>query len=280
MLVKRWAKDRGICHAAKGHLSPYLWGLLTIYFLQVRDGDEDGEGALLPALDQFEMSESLAAKTTAGASKVRTWKSTETTESKKSVGGLFKEFVHFFESSFDWRNEAVSIRAGRRAPPSLELPLHIIVSENSTASQVGPSIEDPFHAAQNLGDGMNTMSFARLKEELSRATALCNSEASLSELLEPWAPPADFDTPEPNHDDERGNGSQMPAAPAAITTKVAEPKREERSLKAFPKSNDTEPKPEAAVKSNDWRRDAAEAQASAAARAPLAATPPWRRKAA
>jgi len=34
LLVKRWAKDRGICHAAKGHLSPYTWTLLTIYFLQ------------------------------------------------------------------------------------------------------------------------------------------------------------------------------------------------------------------------------------------------------
>jgi len=33
LIVKRWAKDRGICHAAKGHLSPYLWGLLTVYFL-------------------------------------------------------------------------------------------------------------------------------------------------------------------------------------------------------------------------------------------------------
>ena len=35
LLVRRWAKDRGICHAAKGYLSPYHWSLLVIYFLQV-----------------------------------------------------------------------------------------------------------------------------------------------------------------------------------------------------------------------------------------------------
>merc|ERR550514_2133451 len=32
LLVKRWAKDRGICHAAKGHLHPYAWSLLAIFF--------------------------------------------------------------------------------------------------------------------------------------------------------------------------------------------------------------------------------------------------------
>jgi len=56
LIVKRWVKDRGICHAAKGHLSPYMWGLLSVYFLQVGVRDE---GALLPPLEQFEMSSVL-----------------------------------------------------------------------------------------------------------------------------------------------------------------------------------------------------------------------------
>lgn len=30
LLVRRWARDRGICHAAKGHLPPYCWTLLAI----------------------------------------------------------------------------------------------------------------------------------------------------------------------------------------------------------------------------------------------------------
>ena len=35
LLVRRWAKDRGVSHAAKGHLSPYGWMLLAIFYLQV-----------------------------------------------------------------------------------------------------------------------------------------------------------------------------------------------------------------------------------------------------
>ena len=38
LLARRWAKDRGISHAAKGHLSPYAWMLLAIYYLQALTG--------------------------------------------------------------------------------------------------------------------------------------------------------------------------------------------------------------------------------------------------
>merc|ERR1740120_199053 len=44
LLVKRWAKDRGLCHVARGHLSLYSWTLLSIFFLQA------GEEGLLPPL--------------------------------------------------------------------------------------------------------------------------------------------------------------------------------------------------------------------------------------
>merc|ERR1719160_685486 len=57
LLVKRWAKDRGICHAAKGHLAPYAWSLLAIYFLQVHE--QDG-GPVLPPLSGFKVSKGLA----------------------------------------------------------------------------------------------------------------------------------------------------------------------------------------------------------------------------
>jgi hypothetical protein len=186
LLVKRWAKDRGICHAAKGHLSPYVWNILTIYFLQVGDRDE---GPLLPPFGQFKLSSGLFPKCHAAQTLLdSTWEPAKDSAEQKSVAALFRDFIHFFSTQFNWGNEAVSVCLARRAPPSLGLPLHIITDESST-SQVGPSIEDPFHKAQNLGEGMNAHSFARLKEELSRANALCAEGISLTELLEPWAPP-------------------------------------------------------------------------------------------
>lgn len=183
LLVKRWAKDRAICHSPKGHLSPYMWGLLSIYFLQVR---RDDEGPLLPPLSHFEVSSRILGRPTTAM-----WSPSGNAGSKKTVGALFKEFVQFFHKEFDWQRDAVSIHAGQRVTASgLTLPPQVVIQNDSGASIVAPSIEDPFDVTRNLGESMTDVSFARLKEELSRAQELCMRSASLSEFLEPWAPAA------------------------------------------------------------------------------------------
>jgi len=186
LIVKRWAKDRGICHAAKGHLSPYVWGILSIFFLQVGQGDQP----FLPKLAEFKMASGLMKKPQS-TSTPRTW--TAATNSDKTVGTLFKEFIHFYNKQFNWQTEAVSIRAGSRQKPAVGLPLHIIVHENGTSTEVGPSIEDPFDDSKNLGTATHSASLQRLREELARADELNTQSASLETLLEPWAPP---ETPE------------------------------------------------------------------------------------
>jgi len=187
LMVKRWAKDRGICHAAKGHLSPYTWGLLSIFFLQV--GNE--EAPLLPKLGEFKMASGLMDKSAASNSTASSW--TPPSNCDKSVGTLFKEFLHFYNSQFDWRTEAISVRFACRQKPGTHLPLHVIVHEDGKTSEIGPSIEDPFDETKNLGVGMHAASFARLREELARAAEFSAKGVSLVELLEPWAPP---ETPE------------------------------------------------------------------------------------
>jgi len=188
LMVKRWAKDRGICHAAKGHLSPYTWGLLSIFFLQVSNGEEP----LLPKLGEFKMASGLMNKSVPCAP--RSWK--PPTNCNKSIGSLFKEFLNFYNSQFNWATEAVSVRHGCRQPPGTNLPLHVIVHD-SQKTEVGPSIEDPFDETKNLGSGMHVTSFARLREELARAAELIAKGIPLVELLEPWAPP---ETHEPASD--------------------------------------------------------------------------------
>jgi len=186
LLVKRWAKDRGICHAAKGHLSPYTWTLLTIYFLQV---GVTGEGPLLPPLEDFEFSSNLVKGQQPKASGKPKWSPRATDGPKKSVGALFKEFMAFYTQSFDFRNEAVSVRLGQRAAPDLNLPLHVVVDEDGLSTKVAPSVEDPFDHRRNLGDCATAVSLVRLHEELARAVELCKNDTALTELLEPWVPP-------------------------------------------------------------------------------------------
>jgi len=182
LLIKRWTKDRGICHAAKGHLAPYVWGILSIFFLQVGTGEEP----FLPKLQDFKMASGLMenSETTTSPS---TWK--PSTNSSKTVGTLFKEFIHFYNTQFDWRTEVVSIRAGIRQQPGIKLPLHVIVHDDGSTTEVGPSIEDPFDDTKNLGIGTHATSLVRLREELARADKLSTEGASLADLLEPWAPP-------------------------------------------------------------------------------------------
>jgi DNA polymerase sigma len=186
LMVKRWAKDRGICHAAKGHLSPYTWTLLVVFFLQVTDDD----GPYLPKLSDFKMASGLMDKS-GGGSAPGSWK--PSANCNKSVGDLFKKFMHFYNTEFDWATEAISVRSACRAKPQNKLPLHVIVHDDGKTSEVAPSIEDPFDETKNLGSGMHATSLARLREELARAADFSTRGASLVELLEPWAPP---ETPE------------------------------------------------------------------------------------
>lgn len=197
LLVRRWAKDRAMCHISKGNLSPPAWSLLVVYFLQVGVASE---GALLPSLEQFEMASQIIRADAQASGHVlepprAQWARPRADGPKKSIADLFREFFVFFHEAFDWRGEAVSIRSATRTAPGLGLPLHVLLHENGE-SELGPSIEDPFDGARNLGDNITSSSFIRLRQEIARAAAMCGSGESLTELLVPWVPPDEADVEE------------------------------------------------------------------------------------
>lgn len=184
LVVRRWAKHRAICHSAKGHLSPYYWTLLVIYFLQVRGV----EGVpLLPSLSEWKLPSSLE------ACAKRCEEEGGCVQHSDAVSGcaaaLFKGFLKFYAKEFDAHSEAVSVRLGRRAPPHTSLPLHAMADASTGAAEIGWSIEDPLDRRHNLGDVSNVWSLGRLREELARAHSLCAlPDTALAELLEPWVP--------------------------------------------------------------------------------------------
>jgi len=195
LLVKRWAKDRGICHASKGHLPPYAWSLLAIYFLQAGIDEEDG-GLPLPALDEFAVSSGLISGEGQPSSKAKGSSARPAAKDhKKTLAELFRVFVRFYKWEFNWRNEAVSVRSGKRAPPNLSLDIHIVLNDDGTTA-VSPTIEDPFDARTNLGCCTTAMSLQRLTEELDRADNLLTKGTTLTQLLEPWRPPELEEKPE------------------------------------------------------------------------------------
>eukprot|EP00448_Togula_jolla_P019455 CAMPEP_0170590378 /NCGR_PEP_ID=MMETSP0224-20130122/11839_1 /TAXON_ID=285029 /ORGANISM="Togula jolla, Strain CCCM 725" /LENGTH=485 /DNA_ID=CAMNT_0010914173 /DNA_START=82 /DNA_END=1539 /DNA_ORIENTATION=- len=170
LLVRRWARDRGIAHAAKGHLSTYAWNVLTVFFLQAAPECDSSIGPI---------SAKTLAQPDAGPKEGCP---------QKSTAVLFRELVAFYANDFDWQHEGISVRLGHRAPPRPELPSHRVTSENG-AHCFRPSIEDPFEVTRDLASGMSSAGASRLREELLRANELCSRGASLKELLELWAPP-------------------------------------------------------------------------------------------
>mmetsp|Transcript_6881 Transcript_6881/g.19517 ORF Transcript_6881/g.19517 Transcript_6881/m.19517 type:complete len:479 (-) Transcript_6881:101-1537(-) len=168
LLVRRWAKDRGACHAAKGHLQPYAWTLLAVYFLQV--GCE--EGPLLPPVSELSIS------VLAGAPPPQ--KPPFVGRHSKTVGQLFRAFIHFYARTFDFDEEVVSAWTGARVPRQ---------GTHARLGEAGPQIEDPFDTARDLGRALSDGALAHLREEFARADALLSAGASLSELLTPWSPP-------------------------------------------------------------------------------------------
>lgn len=181
LLVKRWAKDRALCHSPRGHLSPYAWALMTIFFLQVA---REGPGSLPPLAGLITSTGLSISGEGSGPQPVRA------ARADVSLGSLFRGFLRFYCHEFDWCREAVSVRLGARERPGLSLPLHLVFPEGGGTAQVGPSIEDPFEPSRNLGACATAPSLRHLREELLRAHGLCEGGASLSELLEPWAPEA------------------------------------------------------------------------------------------
>eukprot|EP00931_Biecheleriopsis_adriatica_P112390 TRINITY_DN869_c0_g1_i1.p1 TRINITY_DN869_c0_g1~~TRINITY_DN869_c0_g1_i1.p1 ORF type:complete len:524 (-),score=98.97 TRINITY_DN869_c0_g1_i1:93-1664(-) len=184
LLVRRWAKDRGVVHAPKGHLPPYVWSLLAIYFLQVRK-----RGSLLPPLSEFEATSNLLGSAKRQV-KEKKWTPKEGSESV-CTAELLQDFMCFFGKEFDWKKEAICVRRGVRGPAPLNVPIHIIEHEDGRTMEAGPTIEDPFSPSQNLASSMTWWSFQRMKEELLRASdLLSDGSKSLTMLLEPWTPDA------------------------------------------------------------------------------------------
>lgn len=174
LLVHRWARDRGISHAAKGHLTPYAWSLVAVFYLQVR---EKGEGTVMPA---FQSSPPHFQQETK-KSKKKAKSAPEATRTPAS--SLFKEFLSFYAHEFDWRREVISVKKASRI---------VLVPEQSVMEwrqrAVGLEICDPFEPTANLANLLSGEGRARLREELIRADAICSKDGLLSELLQPWTP--------------------------------------------------------------------------------------------
>lgn len=208
LLVRRWAKDRGICHAAKGHLPPFAWTLLTIYFLQV--GVETGP--LLPALKHLKVPKSPDATI---------WGSRDHMPSamqeigNETVAQLFTQFVRFYSETIDLKAEAVSVCDGKRSPAPASMPPHSMRMPDGVL-QTAPAIENPFTPNHNVAESLTADGLDRMSEELRRASVMIENGSSLTSLLSPWEPPDHRANAKAGSDDDEGEEEERAIGLASL----------------------------------------------------------------
>ncbi|CAE8674625.1 unnamed protein product [Polarella glacialis] len=143
--IKLWAKAEGVCGAALRHLSTYSLTLMAIFFLQVHPSWR------LPCLPTWGFGSGGVAKEVLGI----TW------ESPGGLPELVCGFFRFYVADFQWGQEVVSVRLGRRAfrnePDFFEL-----------SGRVAPRmhIEDPFLLSRNLNCILGSEQEQQLQEKM------------------------------------------------------------------------------------------------------------------
>jgi hypothetical protein len=161
MLVRRWARDRGIAYEAKGHLSPYAWTVLTVFFLQRHSAEKANDVPSLPRSSSG-LVDGVAAAI-----------------EHESVASLLRAFLRFYGNDFDWKAGSISALFG-------------CIKECRSASETLVSITDPFDSARDLGASLSEVGLMRLREEFHRANMLLDDVSTgLKKLLEPWMPTAE-----------------------------------------------------------------------------------------
>ncbi|KAI1296659.1 Poly(A) RNA polymerase GLD2 [Halotydeus destructor] len=137
LAVKKWASSHEINNAHRKTISSYSWTLMVIHFFQYGvKGDP-----VLPCLQKLhpDLFNELAdiRRLQLGAK----WPIHES-NNKCSVGELFVEFIHYFANTFNYEEDAISVRTGKLIPKQVTRMYKS--PKNSPADWPFLAIEEPF----------------------------------------------------------------------------------------------------------------------------------------
>lgn len=150
VLAQRWAEGSGLTSTSPtdGKLPALAWQILATYFLQV---SEQGSSKL-PGFDAI----------TGATSCNPEWEAQE-----KSVAELFREFIAFYTSDFDWQGEAACVKTAQRGQPRAGFIQSSLANDDGFTSLLCPGIEDPFQPGNNLGNLLDADNYERIQQELT-----------------------------------------------------------------------------------------------------------------
>ncbi|CAG8461659.1 2389_t:CDS:2 [Cetraspora pellucida] len=161
MIIKHWARQRGLNNAARGTLSSYTWVCIVLNFLQMCDPP------ILPVLqipdiplnNEIDLSVYNDIDSYKGFGK----------QNQESIGGLLFAFFKCFAYEFDYKSKVISLRQGK-----------FITKREKRWGYWKLCIEEPFDTSRNLGNGINHVSFKRIINEFRRAFRILYKYANLN----------------------------------------------------------------------------------------------------
>mmetsp|Transcript_120245 Transcript_120245/g.190412 ORF Transcript_120245/g.190412 Transcript_120245/m.190412 type:complete len:1081 (-) Transcript_120245:203-3445(-) len=191
--IKLWAKHKKICGAVDGHLSSYAFAMMVIFYLQVAGGIE------MPCLQSLggdtsnDFANDEAVDELVKDVRGKGWKL------EASMFMLFCGFFAFyagtpgpgrqyFDVPFNWSEEVVSVRLGKR-----EFFQNEEFRDLRGRNDMALHIEDPFERSRNLRDVMSRETERILHEQICWMDSECRRiSMALSPMLEPTSCPLPF----------------------------------------------------------------------------------------
>ncbi|CAA7401791.1 unnamed protein product [Spirodela intermedia] len=181
IIVKHWAKSRGVNDTYQGTLSSYAYVLMCIHFLQLR------RPAILPCLQEMQPTYMV----TVDGIECAFFDQVQKLEhfgsvNRESIAELLWAFFSYWAYHHDYANNVISVRTGG------------IISKQSKdwTRRIGNDrhlicIEDPFELSHDLGRVVDKFTIKILREEFERAAEIMQYDPNPSvRLFEPYVRPS------------------------------------------------------------------------------------------
>ncbi|CAL5381667.1 unnamed protein product [Camellia sinensis] len=162
LIVKHWAKSRGVNATYQGTLSSYAYVLMCIHFLQQR------RPAILPCLQGMERTYAVTVDNIECAYFDQVEKlSGFGSRNRESIAQLVWAFFNYWAYCHDYANDVISIRTGSILSKRAKDWTRRIGNDRHLIC-----IEDPFEISHDLGRVVDKNSIRVLREEFERAAQI------------------------------------------------------------------------------------------------------------
>ena len=192
LLVKYWAKCRGLLGNTSGKLCGFVWSLLAVFYCQ------SACLGLIPSLQAL-CTERQQWKDPFGSRRCDVGFVDDLSITGQGylegldAGSLFVGFIDFYSNYWNWANGVVSVRLGKVVSiDSAEILLKQITSATAISANerfTRLHIEDPFDTKRDLGLCLNATTGAELRREFTNASLLiANGNSNIGHLFSETTP--------------------------------------------------------------------------------------------